>query len=68
MLSLSKEGLLVFILYVFVAARIFLGRLTQTGPLLGFIARLNASLITLGIIFEFFTVHVFLVIGVNKDC
>ena len=41
---------------------------THTGPRLGFIARLKASPITFGIILEFFTVHVFLVIGVNSDC
>ena len=46
----------------------FLGKLTQTGPLLGFIARLKASLIIFGITFEFLTVHVFLVMGVNNDC
>jgi hypothetical protein len=64
----SKDGLSVSILYLFVAAKIFLGKLTQTGPLRGFIARLKASPITFGIIFEFLTVHVFLVMGVNKDC
>ena len=53
---------------ILAAAKIFLGKLTHTGPLRGFIARLKASLITFGIIFEFLTVQVFLVMGVNKDC
>ena len=48
-------------------ARIFLGRLIQTGPLLGDIANLNASLKVFGIFLGLLTVQVFFVTGLNKD-
>ena len=40
----------------------------HTGPLLGDIAKLKASLKTAGIFLALVTVHVFLVMGLNKDC
>ena len=49
-------------------AKIFLGRLIHTGPLLGDIASLKALLKVIGIFLASVTVQVFLVIGLNKDC
>ena len=66
--SFSKDLIFSSISNFEFSARIFLGKFTHTGPLLGVIDSLNALLKTLGICLTLLTVQVFFVIGLNSDC